>query len=163
MNINHRCMLKVGQAIRETRGYRASYAAVYNDLAYLENAKTGTCCPAQAVLARRLGYCRETVNRACRWLAKHGFIQLRHRYRRRQMGGVRILSNVYRVAKDPEHVAWLLSDYAKRARAAWSAGLVGPFFRASRVTWGAHPHQVSVLNPVILEARRSVSVPPAPD
>lgn len=116
MNIEHRAFLKLKLVMRDEPGYRPSYGAVFEQLQYLENANTGHTCPGQGVLARCLGYARETVNRATRWLESRGYIKTEQRFRRIAANGVRFLSKRYWIARELGQVAHLLRAYAQSAR-----------------------------------------------
>jgi DNA-binding transcriptional MocR family regulator len=122
VNIEHRAFLKLKLEMRAENGYRPSYGAVFEQLQYFENSSTGNCCPAQGVLARALGYCRETVNRATRWLELHGYIRTQQRYKRFQRGGCRYLSKRYWIARELGQVAFLLGKLAEQGMAAFLAG-----------------------------------------
>lgn len=117
MNHELRCFVRLAQEMRLETGFRPSYAAVYQQLLAWENATTGLTTPAQGALARACRYARETVNRAVAWLEAHGYIRSEQRYRRIARNGVRFLSKRYWIAKDRDHVAWMLANLTKRARA----------------------------------------------
>ena len=122
VNIEHRAFLRLKLEMRAETGYRPSYGAVFEQLQYFENAITGETCPAQGVLARALGYCRETVNRAVGWLELHGYIRTQQRYRRLANYGSRYLSKRYWIARELGQVKWMLGKLRERAAAAYLAG-----------------------------------------
>ncbi len=111
--------------------FRPSYLTVFTCLMEWTNSGTNTTYPSQGVIARECGYCRETVNRAVKWLRDKAFILTDHR--RRKVGkAVRWLSNWYRMAEDLEHVDWMRQRRLQQA-------IKNLFKRAKPVAYPAVP------------------------
>jgi len=151
VNIEHRAYLTIKQDMRREIGFRPSYAAVYEQLFHWQNAVTGLTCPAQGVLARALGYCRETVNRACAWLEAHGYIKSQQRYRRLRELGSRFLSKRYWVAKDTGQVALLLARFRGRAMRLCTDPKTAPRARKFSCDLKITPPSRTELNPEEIE------------
>lgn len=142
--------------MRQKIGFRPSYAAVFEQLLYWENSRTGLTCPAQGALARACRYARETVNRACAWLEAHGFIRSQQRYRRVARNGVRFLSKRYWIAKERHQVAWMLSHLSKAAKRIQERLQARPSLRKFSSDLKITPPSRTELNPDEIEALKKM-------
>lgn len=147
MNLSLREALALTQDMRRENGFRPSYSAVWSQLLHWENSRTGSTCPAQSVVARALGYCRETVNRACAWLEAHGYIKSQQRIRRIMRNAVRFLSKRYWIAKERDQVAFLLAQYQATTKKLYARLQSGPARQEFSSDRKITPPSTSELNP----------------
>lgn len=98
--------LQLSIEMRATPGFTPACLAVFEQLTWWENSRTGYTQPGQETIARAIGRCRATVNRAVRWLRDNGWLKTQQRYvlhRDRTLYG----TLRYWMAKEVGQVTWL--------------------------------------------------------